>query len=91
MDEKYFVQPDSAKYPSTSRQGERHIVMAEELKNALRRYFPLLNFTLVIATFIQTNAPDIRGVDGVIEFKIDRSLWPERYGDMYRSLLRDYL
>jgi len=45
---------------------------ALDIKGALDRYFPELDFTLVIVNFTDSNAPDIDGIDEVIEFKIRR-------------------
>ncbi|MBI2743534.1 MAG: hypothetical protein HYX48_06425 [Chlamydiales bacterium] len=55
---------------------------AEALKEALQRYFPSLDFTLVIINYTEEYARDITGVDRVIECKIRKS---DKHGD-YRRL-----
>jgi hypothetical protein len=57
---------------------------AEELRDALRRYFPEINFTLIIVNYVEENTPPIEGVEGVIEWRIRKS---HRSAD-YEELLR---
>jgi len=45
---------------------------AQNLKDVLDRYFPYLNFTLVIINYTDSNSPVINGINGVVEFKIRR-------------------
>jgi len=69
-------------------QTSRHEEMAIELRDALRRYFPGVNLTLVIVTFTDVNAPSIGPIDGVLEFKMDRPPWRQEYAKMYEVLLK---
>lgn len=46
---------------------------AQELRSALDRYFPSLNFTLIILSYNDLPIPSIHGVKGVVEWKIGRS------------------
>ncbi|HSX12957.1 MAG TPA: DUF1796 family putative cysteine peptidase [Chlamydiales bacterium] len=59
---------------------------AAELKDALKRFFPSLNFDLVIVNYAEENTPPIEGIDGVIEFKIRKSNKCEDYRNMYNFL-----
>lgn len=55
---------------------------AKTLKIALDQYFPLLNFTLIIASFPDLNIPKMEEIDGVIEYATDRN-----YDSLSRYLL----
>lgn len=68
-------------------QASRHSELAAELRDALRRYLPNVNFTLVIVTYNDVNAPAVGPIDGVVEFKMDRPGWRQEYAKMYESLL----
>ena len=61
---------------------------AQELREALDRYFPGLDFTLVIVNYREENAPVISGIDGVIEFKIRKSDKQVDYANLAINLLQ---
>jgi hypothetical protein len=63
--------------------------MAIELREALSRYFPDLDFTLVIVSYNDVNAPPIGALEGVVEFRMNRNNWMHEYADMYRLLLAE--
>lgn len=46
---------------------------AHALKEALDRYFPFLNFTLIILNYVEDLPEPIQEINGVIEFKIRKS------------------
>jgi len=71
-------------------QAARHPELARELRDTLERYFPSLDFTLVIVTYTDVNAADIKDIDGVIEFKMNRPRWVHEYEKMYKILLEEY-
>jgi hypothetical protein len=45
---------------------------AREVKQALDRYFPGLNFTLVIVTYTDLDIPPMEKIDGVIEIRAEK-------------------
>ncbi len=55
---------------------------AKEIKDALDRYFPSLDFTLVLIKYTDVNAPDIVGLEGVVEYKIERNQHQQVYDDL---------
>lgn len=63
---------------------------ALELKEALERYFPLVNFTLIVVTYKDTLALPLKPIDKVIEFQLDRPPWREEYRKMYETLLNHH-
>lgn len=62
-------------------------LQARELKEALDRYFPSLDFTLVIVNYTDANAPDIDVMKEICEFKINRSSYLEEFSRVYNQLL----
>lgn len=70
---------DEKHLPTNARQ-------AEELRDALKRYFPGLNFTLILINYIEDDLPAIVNVPGVIELKIRKSDKFEDYEDLLNSL-----
>lgn len=68
------------KYASISKEN------AEILKETLGRFFPSLDFTLVIVNYTEENVPKIEGIEGIIEFKIRKSHRVIDYMKMLRSL-----
>lgn len=46
---------------------------ASDIRNALDRFFPNLNFTLVIISYPELNIPKMQNIKGVVELKIGRS------------------
>lgn len=82
--EVYFIRNFVSNNPQ---QANRHSELAEELRDALRRFFPELNFILAIVTYNDVNAPPIGTLEGVLEFRMDRSLWQIEYEKMYNVLL----
>jgi len=64
----------------------RNQEQAKELKEALERYFPSLDFTLVFMKYTDVNAPDIVGIDGVLEYKLGR----DDHKLVYDALLLDF-
>lgn len=61
---------------------------ARELKNALDRFFPSLDFTLVIVNYQDEHAQAIEGIENVLEFKIRKTHKPEDYKAMFDRLLQ---
>lgn len=55
---------------------------AQELRWALERYFPSLDFTLIVISYNDLNIPEIPDIKGIIELKIGRS-----YQDLKDSIL----
>lgn len=51
--------------------GQRNADYAKELKEALDRYFPSLDFTLVIVNSTYESVSEIEGIEGVAHYKID--------------------
>ena len=62
---------------------------AKKLNDALRRYFPLLNFTLVIVNYIDSNVPAIENIEGVLEYQITKTKDLEEYEAVYQDLLKN--
>ncbi len=60
---------------------------AKELREALERYFPDLNFTLIIINYDEDNLPKIEGVEGVVEYKVRKSHKNEDYQKLLREVL----
>jgi hypothetical protein len=60
---------------------------AVELKKALDRYFPSLNFLLIVINYTDANAPKISGIEGVHEFKIYRGAYERELGNAYQFFL----
>lgn len=57
------------------------------LKAALERFFPQLNFTLVIVRRSESKSPEIGIIDGIKEYKVkDLTNWHE-YGSIFLELL----
>lgn len=71
-------------------QANRHTELALELRDALRSFFPELDFILVIVTYIDVNAPPIDNLEGVLEFRMDRPAWQSEYKKMYNELLTNF-
>jgi len=82
--EVYFIRNFVSSNPI---QANCHSELATELKNALRRFFPDLNFFLVIVTYKDVDAPAISSLEGVMEFRMDRPPWRKEYEKMYNTLL----
>lgn len=59
---------------------------AQELKVALDRYFPDLEFTLVIVNFTDSCPPTIDWINGVVDFKIRREFIFQDFQAMFRAL-----
>lgn len=64
---------------------------ALEIKKTLDRYFPNLNFTLVILNYLQSNAPPINPIDNVLEFKINKYKKHEDYTRLFNFLIYERL
>lgn len=64
---------------------------ALEIKKTLDRYFPNLNFTLVILNYLQSNAPPIQPIDNVLEFKINKYKKHEDYTRLFNFLIYERL
>ncbi len=79
----YFIR----NFLSNAEQAFWHPELAVELRDALRRYFPTLDFILVIVTYLDVNATPILFVDQVEEFRMDRRNWKEGYKSMFKTLL----
>lgn len=65
---------------------------AINLNNALKRYFPDLNFTLVIVSFSDPTLSDIGDIPGVKEYKV-KSLVDNNFGyydPIYKDLLAEF-
>lgn len=69
---------------------DRHAKITTEqafaLRRALDRYFPTLDFTLVIVNHAEVGTPLIRDVDGIIEFRIRRTHKCEDYKRLFKIL-----
>jgi len=63
---------------------------AIEIKEALHRYFPDLNFTLVIINYQEENAPSISGIDDILEFKIRKAAKLADYANLLNILTTLY-
>jgi hypothetical protein len=61
---------------------------ARKLKTALDRYFPNLNFTLVILSCSDPLIPEIEEMEGVMEFKIKGLTNFDNYLNMFRQLIQ---
>lgn len=73
---------------ATREQAHRHPELAVELREALRQYFPQLDFTLVIVTYNDVQGTPIENLDQIVEFRMERGPWHTEYGKMYETLLR---
>lgn len=62
---------------------------AKKLKERLDRYFPNLDFTLVVLSCSDPSIPEVDTMDGVIEFKIRELYVQENYLSMFKQLLED--
>lgn len=82
----YLNEPD----PYWRREGIEIITtkQAKEIKEALDRYFPNLNFTLVIVNYREENAPQISGIEGVLEFKMRKSDKQVDYANLFINLIQ---
>lgn len=63
---------------------------ARKLKDSLDRYFPNLDFTLVILSCTDAEIPEVNKIDGIIEFKIKDLYVHNNYLSMFKTLLNDY-
>lgn len=79
----YFIR----NFTSPAIQASWHPILAVELRCALQRYFPALDFTLVIVTYADVQGTEIKGIEGVREFKMHRPDWRSEYEKMYHELL----
>jgi hypothetical protein len=62
---------------------------AQKLKETLDRYFPCLNFTLVIVNYLENNVPPISGIANVLEFKISKHHKHNDYTRAFYILLNE--
>ena len=60
---------------------------AQKLKDALDRYFPELNFALVIVNYLEDNTRGINGIDNVLEFKISKFNKHRDYTNAFFALM----
>ena len=74
-------------YPNSNDNPEFHRDMVLGLRNALRRFFPFLDFTLVIATWTEIQTASIHDIDGIVEFKMDYSIWQNEYNEMFKTMI----
>lgn len=72
-------------YQGENGEFNNNTLQAQELKNALENYFPFLNFTLIIVSYLDLNIPLMQEIEGVVEFRIERS--HEAFGSMANGLL----
>ena len=65
---------------------------AQNLNNALKRFFPELDFTLVIVSYTDKNVSEIGIIDGVKEYKIPELTADnfKAYGPMFMELVADF-
>lgn len=63
---------------------------AKKLKSSLDRYFPNLDFTLVILSCSDENIPEIDTIDGVLEYKISELRIQDKYLPMFNELLTQH-
>lgn len=68
--------------PTTTRQ-------AKELRDALRRYFPEIDFTLIIVNYVEEDTSPIEAVEGVIEWRIRKSHRSADYGEKFLYLVSE--
>ena len=61
---------------------------AQELKDVLERYFPSLDFTLIIVNYIENNVKSINCIDKVVEFKISKHNKHSYYTNIFNALLK---
>lgn len=59
---------------------------AVELRDALKRFFPTLDFMLVIVNYTELNVEPIEGIEQVLEFKIRKSDKVSDYANMLTQL-----
>ncbi len=71
---------------------------AQKLHNALKRFFPELNFTLIILSYTNPTIPEIGDLEGVQEYKIRNSTSSNffqtvdrEYKQMFAELLKPYI
>jgi len=62
------------------------IDQAKEIKEALDRYFPNLNFILVIINYQEEYTPVISGIEKVIEYKIRKTKKHADYAKLFKML-----
>jgi len=63
---------------------------AQNLNDALKRFFPELNFTLVVVSCTDSSISDIGNIDGIKEYKIkDLTDFPA-YHTMFSELLAEF-
>jgi hypothetical protein len=60
------------------------------LKQALDRYFPGLDFLLVIVNYEEDHLPEIEGIEGVNEYKIRKSHRTDDYQNMFMFLVSGF-
>lgn len=71
---------------------ENQKVISEEqaviLKKSLDRFFPSLDFTLVIINYKEENTPSIRNINGIIEFQIRRTNKQKRFPRFIKNIIK---
>lgn len=77
---------DPSVYWGESSQARISVEQAVSLKEVLEKYFPSLEFELVIINYVEENAPAIVGIKKIREFKIRKSHKLVDYRDMFNSL-----
>ena len=83
----YDFQNDPNHYWGNDNIDQINAIQAQDIRDALKRYFPALNFTLVIVNYLEENVPTIKWTDKIIEFKIRKSNKQEDYASMFNFLL----
>ncbi len=77
---------DPSVYWGESSQARISIEQAVLLKEVLEKYFPSLDFELVIINYVEENAPNIVGINRIREFKVRKSHKQDDYKSLFNSL-----
>jgi len=64
---------------------------ARKLKECLDRYFPNLDFTLIILSCTDPDIPEVDKIEGVVEFKIKELFVQKNYLEMFTQLINSAL